>query len=259
MSETLSRKPVDAGDINDAITGAHAALGGRQKDDGHWVFELEADATIPSEYVLLEHYLDRIDQEKQDRIGVYLRRTQCDHGGWPLYEGGKFDLSATVKAYFALKAIGDNIDAPHMKQAREAILDRGGAARANVFTRIQLALFGEVPWRATPVMPVELMLLPRTAFFSVWNMAYWSRAVIAPMLVLGSLKPLAVNPRGIHVQELFVRPLKKYATGSAALTALSGDGCSSILIQYCALSYRCCRARCIKKRSRLPLHSSKSA
>ncbi|GBD55872.1 squalene--hopene cyclase [Gluconobacter wancherniae] len=206
VSETLSRKPVDAGDINDAITGAHAALGGRQKDDGHWVFELEADATIPSEYVLLEHYLDRIDQEKQDRIGVYLRRTQCDHGGWPLYEGGKFDLSATVKAYFALKAIGDNIDAPHMKQAREAILDRGGAARANVFTRIQLALFGEVPWRATPVMPVELMLLPRTAFFSVWNMAYWSRAVIAPMLVLGSLKPLAVNPRGIHVQELFVRP-----------------------------------------------------
>lgn len=206
MSETLSHKPIEGDDVTRAIEGAHAALGKRQKDDGHWVFELEADATIPAEYVLLEHYLDRIDQEKQDKIGVYLRRIQGEHGGWPLYFGGGFDLSATVKAYFALKAIGDSIDAPHMRRAREAILDHGGAARSNVFTRIQLALFGEVPWDATPVMPVELMLLPRKAFFSVWNMSYWSRAVLAPMLAVGALKPQAINPRGIHIQELFVKP-----------------------------------------------------
>ncbi|KXV22191.1 squalene--hopene cyclase [Gluconobacter japonicus] len=206
MSETLSHKPIEGDDVTRAIEGAHAALGKRQKDDGHWVFELEADATIPAEYVLLEHYLDRIDQEKQNKIGVYLRRIQGEHGGWPLYFGGGFDLSATVKAYFALKAIGDSIDAPHMRRAREAILDHGGAARSNVFTRIQLALFGEVPWDATPVMPVELMLLPRKAFFSVWNMSYWSRAVLAPMLAVGALKPQAINPRGIHIQELFVKP-----------------------------------------------------
>ncbi|KXV34524.1 squalene--hopene cyclase [Gluconobacter thailandicus] len=206
VSEALSRKPIEGNDVTHAIEGAHAALGKRQKDDGHWVFELEADATIPAEYVLLEHYLDRIDQNKQDKIGVYLRRIQGEHGGWPLYFGGGFDLSATVKAYFALKAIGDSIDAPHMRRAREAILDHGGAARSNVFTRIQLALFGEVPWDATPVMPVELMLLPRTAFFSVWNMSYWSRAVLAPMLAVGALKPQAINPRDIHIQELFVKP-----------------------------------------------------
>lgn len=140
MSETLSHKPIEGDDVTRAIEGAHAALGKRQKDDGHWVFELEADATIPAEYVLLEHYLDRIDQEKQNKIGVYLRRIQGEHSGWPLYFGGGFDLSATVKAYFALKAIGDSIDAPHMRRAREAILDHGGAARSNVFTRIQLAL-----------------------------------------------------------------------------------------------------------------------
>ncbi|OAG73588.1 squalene-hopene cyclase [Gluconobacter japonicus] len=206
VSEALSRKPIEGDDITRAIEGAHAALGKRQKDDGHWVFELEADATIPAEYVLLEHYLDRIDQDKQNKIGVYLRRIQGEHGGWPLYFGGGFDLSATVKAYFALKAIGDNIDAPHMRRAREAVLDHGGAARSNVFTRIQLALFGEVPWDATPVMPVELMLLPRTAFFSVWNMSYWSRAVLAPMLAVGALKPQAINPQDIHIQELFVKP-----------------------------------------------------
>ncbi|MBS1075092.1 squalene--hopene cyclase [Gluconobacter sp. Dm-73] len=206
VSETLSRQSVEPDEINHAIEGAQDALGGKQKSDGHWVYELEADATIPAEYVLLEHYLDRIDPEKQAKIGVYLRRIQGDHGGWPLYHDGGFDLSASVKAYFALKAIGDDINAPHMRIAREAILDHGGAARTNVFTRIQLALFGEVPWNATPVMPVELMLLPRKAFFSVWNMSYWSRAVIAPLLVLNALRPKAINPHGIHVQELFVKP-----------------------------------------------------
>ncbi|NVN12422.1 squalene--hopene cyclase [Nguyenibacter vanlangensis] len=200
--------PMDApmAAIDRAVEAAHGALGRRQNADGHWVFELEADATIPAEYVLLEHYLDRIDPALQARIGVYLRRIQGAHGGWPLYHGGRFDISASVKAYFALKAIGDDIDAPHMARARAAILDHGGAERSNVFTRFQLALFGEVPWHATPAMPVELMLLPRKALFSVWNMSYWSRTVVAPLLVLAALRPRAVNPRGVHVPELFVTP-----------------------------------------------------
>ncbi|TPW36128.1 squalene--hopene cyclase [Oecophyllibacter saccharovorans] len=202
----LVETKLDPETVDQAITGAHAALGKRQNEDGHWVFELEADATIPAEYVLLEHFLDRIDEERQKKIGVYLRRIQGAHGGWPLYHDGKFDLSASVKAYFALKAIGDDPQAPHMKRAREAILAHGGAERTNVFTRIQLALFDQVPWRAVPVMPVELMLLPRKAFFSVWNMAYWSRTVIAPLLLLGDLKPVARNPRGVDVQELFRTP-----------------------------------------------------
>ncbi|NHN92185.1 squalene--hopene cyclase [Acetobacter sicerae] len=193
-------------ELDRVVERAHAALGGKQNDDGHWVFELEADATIPAEYVLLEHFLDRIDQPLEDKIGVYLRRIQGEHGGWPLYHDGDFNISATVKAYYALKCIGDDINAPHMQRARQAVLDHGGAERTNVFTRFQLALFGEVPWHGTPVMPVELMLLPRSAFFSVWNMSYWSRTVIAPLLVLAALRPVAVNPRGVHVQELFVTP-----------------------------------------------------
>lgn len=204
MSETLDHQELGANIVKKAIEGAHAALSQTQHGDGHWVFELEADATIPAEYILLEHFLDRIDPVKQQRIGVYLRRIQGEHSGWPLYHDGGFDLSASVKAYFALKAIGDDPDAPHMRRAREAILRRGGAERSNVFTRIQLALFGEVPWKAVPVMPVELMLLPRKAFFSVWNMSYWSRTVIAPLLILGARQPKAINPHNVHVAELFV-------------------------------------------------------
>jgi len=182
------------------IAAATHALMDSQRPDGHWVFELEADATIPAEYVLLRHYLgEPIDAELERKIGAYLRRIQGGHGGWPLFRDGDFDMSATVKAYFALKTIGDSIDAPHMAQARDAVLARGGAASCNVFTRIMLALFGFVPWRAVPVMPVEIMLLPRWFPFHLEKISYWSRTVIVPLLVLMALKPRARNPKGIRI------------------------------------------------------------
>ncbi|MFL5287255.1 MAG: squalene--hopene cyclase [Rhodopila sp.] len=197
---------VDDAVLSESVAKAAAALTRLQKPDGHFVFELEADATIPAEYVLLEHFLDRIDAPLQQKLGVYLRATQGEHGGWPLFHDGVFNLSCSVKAYFALKAIGDDPDAPHMCRAREAILAAGGAERTNVFTRAQLALFGEVPWRAVPAMPLEIMHLPLWFPFHLSKVSYWSRTVIVPLLVLMALKPRAVNPGNVHVPELFRTP-----------------------------------------------------
>ncbi|HET9147084.1 MAG TPA: squalene--hopene cyclase, partial [Acetobacteraceae bacterium] len=192
--------------LDEAIARARRQLAAEQKPDGHFVYELEADATIPAEYVLLEHFLDRIDEPLEAKIGVYLREIQGEHGGWPLFHGGRMDLSASVKAYFALKAIGDDPEAPHMMRARRAILAAGGAERSNVFTRIQMALYGQVPWHACPVMPPEIMLLPRWFPFTLWKVSYWSRVVIAPLVVLMAKRPLARNPRGVRIDELFVTP-----------------------------------------------------
>jgi squalene-hopene/tetraprenyl-beta-curcumene cyclase len=192
--------------LDDTIARAAAALRAGQNADGHWVYELEADATIPAEYVLLEHFLDRIEPDLQRRIGVYLRDIQGAHGGWPLFHAGAFNLSASVKAYYALKLLGDHPDAPHMARARAAILAAGGAERSNVFTRAQLALFGAVPWRAVPVMPLELMIAPLWFPINLWRVSYWSRCVIVPLLVLMHLRPRARNPRGIGVGELFATP-----------------------------------------------------
>src|SRR3954447_22572424 len=148
--------------LEQRIEAATNALLDRQQADGHWVFALEADATIPAEYVLLRHYLDEpVDAALEGKIAAYLRRIQGAHGGWPLFHAGDFDMSASVKAYFALKMIGEPVDSDVMRRAREAILVRGGASRVNVFTRILLALYGVLDWRATPAMPVEIMLLPR--------------------------------------------------------------------------------------------------
>jgi squalene-hopene/tetraprenyl-beta-curcumene cyclase len=197
---------IEAPALDEAITAAADALIRRRHDDGHWVFELEADATIPAEYVLLEHFLDRIDTPLQDKIGVYLRGIQGAHGGWPLFHDGAFNISASVKAYFALKAIGDDPAAAHMVRAREAILAAGGAERTNVFTRAQLALFGQVPWHAVPVMPLEIVLLPEWFPFHLSKISYWSRTVVVPLLVLMAKRPIARNPRGIHIAELFRTP-----------------------------------------------------
>ena len=177
-----------------------------QAENGHWAFELEADATIPSEFILLDHFLGEIDDEVETKLAVYIRERQAVHGGWPLFYGGDFNISATVKAYFALKLVGDDPDAPHMARAREAILAHGGAARCNVFSRFTLALFGEVPWRAVPTMPVEIMLLPSWFPFRLDMVSYWSRTVIVPLMILSALKPEAKNPRGVGIAELFVTP-----------------------------------------------------
>jgi squalene-hopene/tetraprenyl-beta-curcumene cyclase len=203
---TVFSRRVRAARLDEAITQAGESLRALQHPDGHWVFELEADVTIPSEFILLQHYLGRIEPELQARIARYIRATQGADGGWPLFHGGALDLSASVKAYFALKAAGDFIDAPHMARARSAILARGGARRCNVFTRILLALFGEVPWRAVPVMPVEIMLLPRWSPFHIAKVSYWSRTVLVPLLVLMALRPRARNPLAVTIGELFVEP-----------------------------------------------------
>ncbi len=197
-----------ARELDEVIEETREALKARQRDDGHWIFEFEADSTISSEYIFLRHFLGETEGAFaagiELKIGRYLRARQNPDGGWPLFHRGDSDISATVKAYMALKLIGDDIAAPHMRRAREAVLARGGAAQSNVFTRISLALFGLVPWRAVPNMPVELLLLPRPSPFHLEKVSYWSRTVIVPLLILTALKPLARNPRGVRIDELFL-------------------------------------------------------
>src|SRR5215469_9855803 len=202
--------------VEQLVASATDALLKTQQPDGHFVFELEADCTIPSEFILLKHYLgEPEDLELERKIGVYLRRIQGEHGGWPLYHNGGFDISASVKAYFCLKMIGDDVDAPHMVLARNAIRAHGGAMAANVFTRIQLALYGDMDWSEIPAMPPEIIMLPKWFPITLLRMSYWARTVIVPLLVLMSEQPRAVNVRGVHVPELFqdVTPAKRVSQG----------------------------------------------
>ncbi len=193
-----------AGQLQRSVQTAVQSLLDRQHAKGYWSFELEADCTIPAEYILMMHFMDEIDAGLQTKLAVYIRARQNDDGGWPLYYGGDSELSCSVKAYYALKLAGDSAELPHMQHARDLILSQGGAAKSNVFTRIALAQFQQTPWRAVPFMPVELLLLPDWFPFHIYKVSYWSRTVMVPLFILYSLRAQAKNPTGTGVQELFV-------------------------------------------------------
>ena len=230
-ARSLEAEKPDLEAVDTIVREMTEALKSEQRADGHWLFELEADATIPSEYIMLQHFLGSIDlpayQAVEPKIANHLRDLQGTDGGWPLFHDGDLDISATVKAYFALKLAGDDPEADHMRRAREAILARGGAAQSNVFTRIALALFHQVPWRAVPEMPVEIMLLPRWFPFHLSKVSYWSRTVIAPLLILMELKPRAANPQNVSIRELFLQAPEREtypmnATGSPLGAVFAG-------------------------------------
>ncbi|NOT11823.1 MAG: squalene--hopene cyclase [Methylococcaceae bacterium] len=200
-SSTIHTK---AYDLDRAISKAQDKLLSLQSPEGFWVFDLEADCTIPSEYIMMMHYLGEIDEPIQAKIANYLRSRQSEDGSYPLFTGGPGDISGSVKVYYALKMAGDSIDAPHMTRLRTYILSQGGAAKANVFARITLAIFEQLPWRGVPYIPVEIMLLPKWFPFHLDKVSYWSRTVMVPLFILCTLQATAKNPNKIEILELFV-------------------------------------------------------
>jgi squalene-hopene/tetraprenyl-beta-curcumene cyclase len=204
QNDTTSAHRPNLGRLNAAIDRAKNKLLTLQTPAGYWVFELEADCTIPSEYIMMMHYLDDIDEELQRKIAVYLRSRQSADGSYPFFTGGPGDISGSVKTYYALKMAGDSIHEPHMKRLREWILAQGGAARANVFTRIALAVFQQLPWRGVPYIPVEIMHFPSWFPFHLDKVSYWSRTVMVPLFIMCTLKARAKNPHNVNILELFV-------------------------------------------------------
>jgi len=171
---------------------------------GCYLYELEADATIPSEYILLMHFMGEINPKLEIKIQNYLLSKQNKDGGWPLFFEGESDISASVKAYYALKLSGFRKNHPSLVKAKSFILKKGGAENVNVFTRISLALFRQISWNSIPYMPVEIINFPKWFPFNIYKISYWSRTVLIPLLVIMNKKPVANNPNNISIEELFI-------------------------------------------------------
>ncbi|NWC08464.1 squalene--hopene cyclase [Pseudomonas agarici] len=192
-------------DLTEAVDRATDALLARQLPEGHWHYPLESDVATTAHYLLAARYLgEAIECEVEVKIAGYLRARQLPEGGWPLDADGPINVSSSVLAYFALKLLGDAPDAPHMRRACTAIRAHGGAESSNVFARFMLALFGLVPWRALPTMPVILLLAPRWFPFHLAKMASWARLVLVPLLVISNQRPLAKNLQNTGLEELFI-------------------------------------------------------
>jgi squalene-hopene/tetraprenyl-beta-curcumene cyclase len=174
-----------------------------QRDEGFWVGELEGDTILESEYVLLMAFLGLESASACVQCARYIRDQQLGDGGWAIFPGGPTDVSASVKAYFALKLVGTAPDDPAMVRAREAILDAGGAQLCNSFTRFYLALLGQIGYDECPCVPPELVLLPSRLSFSLSAMSAWTRTIVVPLSIMAYYKPVRSLPEERGIAELF--------------------------------------------------------
>lgn len=190
----------DRVDIDLAVARAHERFRSTQADAGYWWAELESNATMDAEYILMTHVIGERDERIWRGVAQDIRSYQREDGSWALYAGAPGDLSTTIECYFALKLAGDR--GPHLERARAFAASRGGIANARVFTRIWLAICGEWSWDELPAMPPELMLLPARAPISIYRFASWARATIVPLLLLMDDRPVRPVPPAARLDEL---------------------------------------------------------
>lgn len=194
----------------------------QQYEDGYWCAELEGDSILESEYILLKWIIEEEHDPRLPRIANYLRKLQRpEDGAWIQYPGAKPDLAATVKAYFALKLMGDSPDAPHMVKARQLVRSLGGAEYCNSFTKFYLAALGQCSYSAVPSIPPEIVFLPKWFYFHLDKVSAWTRTMITPLSVVTTHRPCRNVPRELGIDELYVDPEKRHkllANGDAHRT-----------------------------------------
>jgi squalene-hopene/tetraprenyl-beta-curcumene cyclase len=187
-----------------SVDAARKCLLSLQHKEGYWSGELEADTTLESDYVLLHTLLGTGKQERFEKCCNYILRHQNEDGGWPIYIDGPSNLSASVKAYFALKLSGYKPDHPALVRARVKILQMGGATEVNTFTKIYLCFLGQYDYDAVPAVPPEIVLFPKWFWFNIYEISSWSRAILVPLSVCYAKKPLKKIPDEMGIEELFV-------------------------------------------------------
>jgi squalene-hopene/tetraprenyl-beta-curcumene cyclase len=205
--------------VRAALDRAVRHLTGLQDSAGWWQGELETNVTMDAEDLLLREFLGIRTAEETEAAARWIRSQQRSDGTWANFRGGDANLSTTVEAYVALRLAGDPVGADHMARAAAWIVSQGGIPATRVFTRVWLALFGEWPWDRLPVMPPELIYLPRWAPLNVYDWACWARQTIVPLTVVCTLRP--VRPLPFSLAELTV---PAYLEAGAEPIATAGAG-----------------------------------
>ena len=183
------------------------ALTGLQKPDGHWVADLLADTTLASDYILLQLWLYPPDEngwnpptlDRVKRAAQAILKEQLPGGGFNIYPAGDPDVSASVKAYTALKLAGVDPQSEAMLRLCRTILYLGGIQAVNSYVKINLSLFGLYPKQYVPTIPPELVLLPGGVLY---EMSSWTRAIVVPLSIVQSLGGTRPVPAGFNLKEL---------------------------------------------------------
>jgi squalene-hopene/tetraprenyl-beta-curcumene cyclase len=183
-------------------------LAGLQAADGHWCTELTADSTLESDYILFQLWLfpprdGKWQPETRsliDKAAQFILERQLPDGGFSIYSGGPSEVSASVKAYVALKLSGLPVDDARMTRLRRRILALGGIQAANSYVKVNLSLFDLYPREHCPSIPPEILLLP---FNFLYQMSSWTRAIVVSLSIVHSANPRRPVPAGFTLEELW--------------------------------------------------------
>src|SRR5579862_4991931 len=176
----------------------------QDREEGYWCGELGADTTLVSDYILLHRLLGTENAVRTQKCAREILNRQNEDGGWPIYNGGPSNISASVKAYFALKMAGYSPEHPQMAKARACILALGGVTQVNTFTKIYLCFLGQYDYDAVPAIPPEIVLFPNWFWFNLYEISSWSRAILVPLSIAYAKKPFKKIPPEQGIDELFV-------------------------------------------------------
>ncbi|MGH9565309.1 MAG: squalene--hopene cyclase, partial [Candidatus Angelobacter sp.] len=179
-------------------------LWSEQREEGYWCGELEADTTLEADYIAIHTLLGTGNRQRMERAVPEIMRHQNEDGGWPIYHGGPSNISASVKAYFALKLMGLKRGEPIMERARNKIIELGGVTECNTFTKIYLCFLGQYDWETVPAIPPEIVLFPNWFWFNIYEISSWSRAILVPLSICFAKKPFKKLPPEMGIEELFV-------------------------------------------------------
>jgi squalene-hopene/tetraprenyl-beta-curcumene cyclase len=214
MEEALPPNPGEMrfGKLDDVKARVAAAIDASRKylfslqhpEEGYWCGELGADTTLESDYILLHRLLGTEDPERTQKCANEILSHQNADGGWPIFNGGPSNISASVKAYFALKMAGYSPDHPALAKARERILAMGGVTEVNTFTKIYLCFLGQYDYDAVPAIPPEIVLFPNWFWFNIYEISSWSRAILVPLSIAYAKKPFKKISDEQGIEELFV-------------------------------------------------------
>jgi len=216
--------------LENAIKSSHEYFIRNQKDAGYWCAPLEADSTLVADYLFFAYYIDRVDEKLQNKAIKWIFDTQLEDGGWNIYHGGPSELNATIKCAFAMQLAGISHSDPRYRKAVECLLRLGGLDEANSYTRFYLALFKQIPWDKVVAIPPELMFLPTSFYFNIYEISSWSRAILVPLSILWAQKPLKEPPANVDCSGWWVP--KNQRPASSILDTFSWKTFSSQLMPF---------------------------
>ena len=171
-----------------------------QRPDGVWVGELESNVTMTAQHLFWHHYLGLRTPELDRRIANELLTRMREDGTWSIWYEGPPDLSTSIEAYAACRLAG--VDPG--PRALAYIQREGGIPRSRLFTKCFLALIGQWPWQRMVPIPPELVLLPPSSPFSIYDFSCWARQTFVALAVAQSLRP--VRPSDVDLRAIGALP-----------------------------------------------------